>query len=444
VKGQLTTAVSGQIRIYDVAGKCQWCANIQGTAIVTFRRAMKPSTLCCTLSTNQFTVTEIAANDDAGLKFMPLSPCRLLDTRNPNGPLGGPSLPAKVSRDFSVLNVCGVPAGAGAIAVNITAIPKGPLGYLTAWRKGVAQPVISTLNSLDGRVKANFAMIALDATQSFSLYATDSTDVAVDVTGYFAIPQASGPSAALQGFSTLAPCRVVDTRLANGSLAGPALIAKAVRSFPVLAANCNIPSNVTAYSLNITAIPKTTLGYLTLWSSGKQQPLASTLNATTGTVVANAAVLEAGSGGMIDVFATDETHLVIDINGYFSPSGTALFYPSSGCRIAYTGAPAGAFGGPKMAALETRGFTPEAGSCPIAPSPLAYAVNATVVPDGPFGFLTLWPAGVARPTVSTLNSVDGAIASNAAIVATGSPTGRFHAFTSESTHLILDLLGYFK
>jgi hypothetical protein len=438
IKGQVPVTVTGQIRIYDVAGKCVWCADVQGTATVSFRRGMKSVTLCCTLSTGSFTLNETPVPSEAGLRFTPMAPCRVVDTRNANGPLGGPSLPAKAVRDFSLLNACGIPATAGAVAVNITAIPKGPLGYLSAWRKGVPQPTVSTLNALDGRVKANFAILALDTTQSISLYATDSTDVALDVTGYFSLAQAS------QSFATIAPCRVVDTRLPNGALAGPALLAKTARSFPVMAANCNIPSNATAYSLNITAIPRTTLGFLTMWSSGKTQPLASTLNATTGTVVANAALLEAGTGGMIDAYATDESHLVIDINGYFSPTATALYYPASGCRIANTNGPAGAFGGPKMAALETRGFTPEAGSCPIAPGPLAYALNATVVPDGPFGFLTLWPAGANRPTVSTLNAVDGSITSNAAIVATGTPTGRLNAFTSESTHLILDLLGYFK
>jgi len=444
VKGQVLTVVTGQIRIYDLNGKCQWCADVQGSATVNFRRAVKPAELCCTLNTSGFTLNEAPVMEDAGLKFTPLAPCRAVDTRNASGPLGGPSLPTKASRDFSLLNVCGIPPTAGAVAVNITAVPKGPLGYLTAWRKGIPQPTVSTLNSLDGRVKANFAILSVDATQSISLYATDSTDVAVDVTGYFALAQPTGVLTPLQGFSTIAPCRIVDTRLANSALAGPALVAKATRSLPVMSANCNIPSNATAYSLNITVIPKTTLGFLTLWSSGKAQPLASTLNATTGTVVANAAILEAGTGGMIDAYATDESHLVIDMNGYFSPTATAVYFPSSGCRIAYTGLPNGPFGGPKMTALETRAFTPEAGSCSIAPSPLAYAMNTTVVPDGPFGFLTVWPAGTTRPIVSTLNAVDGAITSNAAIVATGTPTGRFNVFTSESTHLILDLLGYFK
>ena len=49
------------------------------------------------------------------------------------------------------------------------------------------------------------------------------------------------------------------------------------------------------------------------------EPLVSTLNAPTGTVVANAAIVPAGTSGAISVYASDATDLVIDINGYFAP-----------------------------------------------------------------------------------------------------------------------------
>ena len=46
----------------------------------------------------------------------------------------------------------------------------------------------------------------------------------------------------------------------------------------------------------------------------------------------------------------------------------------------------------------------------------AYVFNATVVPPGALGYLTLWPDGEDQPMVSTLNAIDGAITSNMAIV----------------------------
>ena len=71
----------------------------------------------------------------------------------------------------------------------------------------------------------------------------------------------------------------------------------------------------------------------------------------------------------------------------------------------------------------------------------AYVLNATVVPPGSLGYLTLWPDGGAQPLVSTLNAVDGAITSNMAIVPTNN--GSIDAFVTDLTQLILDISSYF-
>jgi hypothetical protein len=68
-------------------------------------------------------------------------------------------------------------------------------------------------------------------------------------------------------------------------------------------------------------------------------------------------------------------------------------------------------------------------------------LNATVVPPGSLGYLTLFQDGGSRPGVSTLNALDGAIASNMAIVA--NTDGSIDAFSSDLTQLILDISSYF-
>jgi hypothetical protein len=70
-----------------------------------------------------------------------------------------------------------------------------------------------------------------------------------------------------------------------------------------------------------------------------------------------------------------------------------------------------------------------------------YVFNATVVPPGPLGYLTLWPEGSGQPLVSTLNAEDGDITSNMAIVPTSNT--KISAFASNPTNLVLDLFGYF-
>ena len=72
-----------------------------------------------------------------------------------------------------------------------------------------------------------------------------------------------------------------------------------------------------------------------------------------------------------------------------------------------------------------------------------YVLNATVVPSGSLGYLTLWPQGAGQPTVSTLNALDGAITNNMAIVPTNDTEISAYASAPNTTHLILDMSGYF-
>ena len=122
----------------------------------------------------------------------------------------------------------------------------------------------------------------------------------------------------------------------TATLGGPYLTHGQQRNFPVLESTCGIPNSAQAYSFNFTAIPRTrSLGFLTVWPEGQTQPLVSTLNDPKGTIVANAAIVPAGTGGGITVFATDDTDLAIDVNGYFAPAGTGglSLYVLTPCRV---------------------------------------------------------------------------------------------------------------
>jgi hypothetical protein len=81
------------------------------------------------------------------------------------------------------------------------------------------------------------------------------------------------------------------------------------------------------------------------------------------------------------------------------------------------------------------------GPCAVPSSATSYVLNATVVPPGGLGYLTLWPAGQGQPQVSTLNAVDGAVTSNMAITPT--LNGSIDAFAPNPTNLILDIAGCF-
>ena len=251
------------------------------------------------------------------LQSYPLPPCRILDTRNPTGTFGGPSITGGSSRSFPIpSSSCGVPFNAAAYAFNVTAVPQGPLAYLTAWPTGQTQPFVSTLNSFDGTILANAAIVPAGTAGAASFYATNTTDVVVDINGYFALPGSGGLN-----FYTAAPCRLVDTRNPTGTFGGPTMGVGTTRVFPLSEGSCGLPGTPAgqAYSLNITVVPQSALGYLSTWPVGQAQPLVSTLNAFEGQTVANAAIVPAGGAGSIDVYATNTTDVVIDTNGYFGP-----------------------------------------------------------------------------------------------------------------------------
>jgi hypothetical protein len=291
------------------------------------------------------------------------------------------------------------------------------------------------MNSLDGRIKANAAVVPAGYEGAVSVYVTNTTNVVIDIDGYFAAP--SGQS--LQ-FYALTPCRVLDTRNTNGPLGGPFLAGGQERDFPVLSSNCHIPSGAQAYSMNFTVVPYNgePLGYLTVWPEGGQKPVVSTLNNLTATIVANAAVVPAGTDGGIATYPDQNTQLVGDIDGYFATPGLGglSLYPVAPCRVLDTRKVGN--GQPFQGELTV---TVEGSVCSPPSTAQAYVLNATVVPQPTLGYLTLWPDGQDRPTVSTLNAVDGAITSNMAIVPTAN--GSIDAYANELTQLILDISSYF-
>ncbi len=370
-----------------------------------------------------------------GLRFVPITPCRLVDTRLPGSRFGGPFIAGGTSKSFlAFTSPCAIPSAAKAFALNATVVPHAALRWLTIWPGGEPQPSVSVLNSMDGRVKANGLVVPAGTNGSIEAYATDDTDLILDISGYFVPSTQSGSLA----FYPVTPCRLVDTRSAASSLGGPSLPAGRERSFPVLSSACGLPARAKAYSLNYTAIPKRGLGWMSTWPSGQPQPVVSTLNAPTGAVTANAAVTVAGNNGAISVFASDDTDLVIDVNGYFAP-------PAQGGLSLYTLTPCRAFDsrtvGQQKPIEGQIAIDFAASSCGVPREAEALILNATTIPVRKLSYLTLWPKGLTRPLVSTLNAGDGSITSNLAFVPTQEDA--ISLFSTDPAHFITDVFAYF-
>ena len=151
---------------------------------------------------------------------------------------------------------------------------------------------------------------------------------------------ASQVSASALTFIAVTPCRLVDTRGVpagfNGlsPFSGPSFAPSSTVTFPVQSTAeatadttptpCGtIPSIAQAYSFNVTVIPKTAGGvaFLSIWPSGASQPAVSTINDGQGQIVANAAIVPAGTpSGGVSVFNSGPAamDLIIDMNGFYA------------------------------------------------------------------------------------------------------------------------------
>ncbi len=127
-----------------------------------------------------------------GLKFFTLTPCRVADTRNPNGPQGGPALHNGTQRVFPIGGLCGVPASAQAVSFNVTVT--GPTGVgVLRFGPGSCNnlPLTSTINFSAGQTRANNAVLSLatDGTGGLAVLptvgGTGNVQLIIDVNGYF-------------------------------------------------------------------------------------------------------------------------------------------------------------------------------------------------------------------------------------------------------------------
>jgi hypothetical protein len=135
------------------------------------------------------TPTPTPTNLPGATNFFTVFPCRVLDTRNPIGPLGGPPLSGGTSRTFVLVNSCNIPATAMAVSVNIAETQAQGSGHLRIYPAGAALPNVAAINFSAGQTRSNNAILLLGGNGGVSVYAGIgaglTVDFILDVNGYF-------------------------------------------------------------------------------------------------------------------------------------------------------------------------------------------------------------------------------------------------------------------
>lgn len=119
--------------------------------------------------------------------YYTITPCRLVDTRNPNGVLGGPALTTGAPRTFPVTGACGIPSTAKAIALNVTVVGSTAAGFVTLYPAFIPPTGTTTINYSAGQTRADNALMTLNAGQLSAVanQASGTTHILIDINGYF-------------------------------------------------------------------------------------------------------------------------------------------------------------------------------------------------------------------------------------------------------------------
>jgi hypothetical protein len=74
---------------------------------------------------------------------------------------------------------------AKAYVFNASVVLQGALGYLTLWPDGTTQPLVSTLNALDGSISSNMAIVP-STNGKADAFASGITQLILDISSFFA------------------------------------------------------------------------------------------------------------------------------------------------------------------------------------------------------------------------------------------------------------------
>ena len=215
----------------------------------------------------------------------------------------------------------GAPAGPSLAAVTPQGGPAAGNSTVTLKGSGFTGATTVTFGGVAGG-----SMAVVDdgtITVATPAHATGAVDVTV-TTGGGSSTMSPGyfyaAAAAPASFYTLPPCRLLDTRNANGAQGGPIFSPGGSRVVQA-AGICGVPSGAKAIAANVTVVTPGAPGNMTLYPGNAFPFNTSTLNFAPGQVRANNAILALASDGSgtfgVKNESSGSTQFIVDVSGYF-------------------------------------------------------------------------------------------------------------------------------
>ncbi len=252
-------------------------------------------------------------------RLVPVEPVRVLDTRpgepgptpagwTPHRPAAGETVRVELPDTVAVPR-----EQIAALVVNVIAVEPVGAGWLRAAPTGGAASTTSTVNYTAQSTVAGHAIVPVGPDGSIGITTFASSHIVVDLEGY--ITSAAAPAGTAGMFVPVTPARAYDSRGAPNTVHA----AGTTRAVQITGlATPAIPAGAGAVSMNLTLDQAAGPGFVTVYAQGGQMPLASNLNVVDSRPIANAAIIGLPPSGMLDVFVQMATHVIIDVNGYFT------------------------------------------------------------------------------------------------------------------------------
>ena len=228
--------------------------------------------------------------------------------------------------------VGGVPAsGVSAVVLNVAVAKSTAPGFVTVYPAGDPRPGASNVNYVAGVAVGNRVIVPVSPSGQVTLYATASTDIIVDVSGWFTT---TGGTTGAQFTPEVDPARICDTRGSNPSgLVAPYTQCNTNTAHPspdnplvagtsdVIQATglANVPTGATAAVINLADVNPSAGSNLTVYPSGTP-PTTSDLNPPVGGVASNLVVATLSGSGSFEVAnrGSGHTDIVIDVAGWYT------------------------------------------------------------------------------------------------------------------------------
>ncbi|MEU6310690.1 hypothetical protein [Streptomyces sp. NPDC047014] len=253
--------------------------------------------------------------------YTPTDPTRFVDSREGLGTSRG-QVAGRTQFGVQIAGTRGVPAGAKAVALNVTVTDPRGSGHLTVFPSGQAAPNTSNVNFTGGQTIANSVIVPIGADGKIVVRngGWDPADVIVDVVGYYSPESVSA-------FVPMRPLRELDTRDPSLWPNGPMkpngfIVSTYVEEYPTasgMVLNTTVTNTTGAGHLIVFPDPNTLWQYQNGTQNRPVPPNSSNLNWTAGKTVPNLVQASTGVNGIVDFWnrSGSKVDLVIDIFGLY-------------------------------------------------------------------------------------------------------------------------------